>query len=87
MRIAGRTVARTDGRRLGKRPNTWTAPEVLDDVVSVSDPDSQRMNASLGYVQGDNAQAVVDEGQIVIAAEIIRTLGDCSNLDPMITTP
>jgi len=33
----------TDGRRLGKRPNPWTAPELPDDVVSVNDPDSQRM--------------------------------------------
>ena len=38
----------TDGRRLGKRPNPWAAPVLPDDVVSVSDPDSQRMKASLG---------------------------------------
>jgi hypothetical protein len=74
----------TDGRRLGKRPNPWTAPELPDDVVSVSDPDSQRMKANLGYVQGYNAQAVVDQGQIVIAAEITNTPGDFSNLDPMV---
>ena len=82
-RATGRAA---DGRRLGKRPNPWTAPVVPDDVVSVSDPDSQRMKANLGYVQGYNAQAVVDEGQIVIAAEITNTPGDFSNLDPMITT-
>jgi hypothetical protein len=44
------------------------------------------MKANLGYVQGYNAQTVVDEGQIVIAAEITNTPGDFSNLDPMITT-
>ncbi len=75
-----------DGRRLGKRPNPWAAPALPDDLVSVSDPDSQRMKANLGYVQGYNAQAVVDEGQIVITAEITNTPGDFSNLDPMITT-
>ena len=75
-----------DGRRLGKRPNPWAAPDIPDDVVSVSDPDSQRMKANLGYVQGYNAQAVVDEGQIVIAAEITNNPTDFSNLDPMITT-
>ena len=53
-------------------------------VVSVTDPDTQRMKANRGYVQGYNAQAVVDEGQIVIAAEITTTPGDFSNLDPMI---
>jgi hypothetical protein len=81
-RINGRA---TDGRRLGKRPNPWTAPGLPDDVVSVSDPDSQRMKANLGYVQGYNAQAVVDERQMVIAAEITNTPGDFSNLDPMVT--
>ena len=43
------------------------------------------MKANLGYVQGYNAQAVVDEGQIVLAAEITNTPADFSNLDPMIT--
>jgi transposase len=74
----------TQGRRLGRRPKPWVAPTLPDGVVSVSDPDSQRMKANLGYVQGYNAQAVVDEGQIVVAAEITNTPGDFSNLDPMI---
>jgi len=74
----------THGRRLGRRPKPWTAPALPDGVVSVSDPDTQRMKANKGYVQGYNAQAVVDEGQIVIAAEITNTPADFSNLDPMI---
>jgi hypothetical protein len=36
-------------------------------------------------VQGYNAQAVVDEGQIVLAAEITNSSVDWSQLDPMIT--
>src|SRR6201997_5207587 len=74
----------TQGRRLGRRPKPWVAPALPDGVVSVSDPDTQRMKASRGYVQGYNAQAVVDEGQIGVAAEITNTPGDFSNLDPMI---
>jgi hypothetical protein len=35
----------TQGHRLGTRPNPWTAPDVPDGMVSVSDPDSQRMKA------------------------------------------
>jgi transposase len=76
----------TDGRRLGKRPNPWAPPVLPDDLISVSDPDSQRMKASRGFVQGYNAQAVVDQGQIVLAAEITNNPTDFSNLDPMITT-
>jgi hypothetical protein len=72
------------GRRLGRRPRPWVAPELPEGVVSVSDPDTQRMKANHGYVQGYNAQAVVDEGQIVIAAEITNTPADFSNLNPMI---
>jgi transposase len=74
----------TQGRRLGRRPKEWVAPEVPEGVVSVTDPDTQRMKANHGYVQGYNAQAVVDEGQIVIAAEITNTPADFSNLNPMI---
>src|SRR5438105_3607009 len=74
----------TKGRQLGRRPKPWVAPEVPEGVVSVSDPDSQRMKANNGYVQGYNAQAVVDESQIVLAAEITNSPGDFSNLNPMI---
>ena len=74
----------TQGRRLTRRPKPWVAPEVPDGVVSVSDPDIQRMKANRGYVQGYNAQAVVDETQIVIAAEITNTPADFSSLNPMI---
>ena len=74
------------GRRFGRGPKPWVAPDLPLGVVSISDPDSQRMKANLGYVQGYNAQAVVDEGQIVVAAEITNTPGDFSNLDPMIST-
>jgi len=74
----------TQGRKLGRRPKEWVAPEVPEGVVSVTDPDTQRMKANHGYVQGYNAQAVVDESQIVIAAEITNTPADFSNLDPMI---
>lgn len=82
-----RTTGRAnDGRRLGKRPNPWDPPVLPDDLISVSDPDSQRMKASRGYVQGYNAQAVVDQGQIVLAAEITNNPTDFSQLDPMITT-
>jgi hypothetical protein len=75
----------TKGRKLSGHPKPWVAPELPEGVVSVSDPDTQRMKANNGYVQGYNAQAVVDEAQIVLAAEITNTPGDFSNLNPMLT--
>ena len=75
----------TKGRRLGARPKSWAEPAVPQGIVSVSDPDSRHIKANIGYVQGYNAQAVVDEGQIVLAAEITNSAVDFSQLDPMIS--
>jgi transposase len=74
-----------DGRRFGGPPKPYTPPEVPDGKVNVTDPDSKRIKANDTYVQGYNAQAVVDEGQIVLAAEITNSTVDWSQLDPMIT--
>ena len=51
----------------------------------MTDPDSKHIKAAVGYVQGYNAQAVVDEAQIVLAAEITNSPVDWSPLDPMVT--
>ena len=66
-------------------PNPWVPPAVPDAMVSVTDPDSRHIKANEAYVQGYNAQAVVDENQIVLAAEITNSTVDFSQLDPMIT--
>ncbi|MGO9901820.1 MAG: hypothetical protein ACLP0J_19530 [Solirubrobacteraceae bacterium] len=50
----------------------------------MTDPDSRRMKGNRGFIQGYNAQAVVNEQQIVIAAEITDA-GDFSHLRPMLT--
>jgi hypothetical protein len=73
------------GRRLSRPPNPYQPPEVPDGKVNVTDPDSKHIKANDTYVQGYNAQAVVDEGQIVLAAEVTNSTVDWSQLDPMIT--
>ena len=50
-----------------------------DAMVSVTDPDSRHIKANEAYVQGYNAQAVVDENQIVLAAEITNSTVDFSS--------
>ena len=60
-------------------------PEVPDGKVNVTDPDSKHIKANDTYVQGYNAQAVVDERQIVLAVEITNSTVDWSQLDPMVT--
>ena len=73
-----------DGRRFGRPPNPWQAPSVPAGVVNLSDPDTQLMKGMRNYVQGYNAQAVVNEQQIVLAAEVTNDPGDFSHLRPMI---
>jgi transposase len=73
------------GRRVGGPPKPYQPPQVPDGKVNLTDPDSKRLKAREGYVQGYNAQAVVDEGQIVLAAEITNSNVDWSQLDPMVS--
>jgi transposase len=73
------------GRRVGGPPKPYQPPQVPDGKVNLTDPDSKRLKAREGYVQGYNAQAVVDEGQVVLAAEITNSNVDWSQLDPMVT--
>jgi transposase len=81
-RVTGRD---SQGRRLGHRPNAYRPPAVPDGKVNLTDPDSRYIKARVDFVQGYNAQAVVDEGQIVLAAEITNTNVDWSQLAPMVT--
>ena len=74
-----------NGRRFGTPPKPYLPPEVPDGKVNLTDPDSKHIKANRGFVQGFNAQAVVAEGQIVIAAEITNESTDWSQLDPMVT--
>jgi hypothetical protein len=53
---------------------------------NVSDPDSRNLKTTRGWVQGYNAQAVVGEGQIVLAAEISVESLDTASLQPMVET-
>jgi len=53
--------------------------------VNTTDPDSRLLKARRGLVQGYNAQAVTNEQQIVIAAEIRTTAADFGHIGPMIT--
>jgi hypothetical protein len=74
-----------DPRRLGGTPKPYSPPQIPQGEVNVTDPDSRRMMGNRRYIQGYNAQAVVNEQQIVIAAEITADAGDFSHLRPMLT--
>jgi hypothetical protein len=72
------------GRRLNRySPNPYQPPETPDGKVNLTDPDTHLMMGNRVFVQGYNAQAVVTEDQIVLAAEITTEGVDFSQLEPM----
>src|ERR671915_1117845 len=73
-----------DGRRFGKPPTPYTPPATPEGKVNISDPDSRNVKTPRGYVQGYNAQAVCNEHQIVVAAEINTDSPDFGHLEPMV---
>jgi transposase len=52
---------------------------------NITDPESRVMNYRGQRIQGYNAQAVVGENQVIVAAELINAANDTNQLLPMIT--
>jgi hypothetical protein len=73
-----------DGRRFGAPPKPFEPPAVPAGKVNVTDPDSRNVKTPRGYMQGYNAQAAVNERQIVVAAEINNDSPDFGHLEPMV---
>ena len=70
-----------DKRKLGGPTKPYTPPDLPAGEVNLTDPDSRRMKGNRRYIQGYNAQAVVNEDQIVLAAEITTNPTDWSQLE------
>ena len=75
-----------DGRRFGRRPDPYTPPATPPGQMNTSDPDSRLIKGprGRGFLQGYNAQAVANEHQIVIAAEVMTAAPDFGHLEPML---
>jgi transposase len=73
-----------DGRRFGKPPTPYTPPATPEGKVNITDPDSRNVKTPRGYMQGYDAQAVCNERQIVVAAELNADSPDFGHLDPMV---
>ena len=82
--IASDGSRRMVGARHNIRP--YPLPSEPAGKINVTDPDSRNLKTTRGWVQGYNAQAVVGEGQIILAAEISTESLDTANLRPMIQT-
>ena len=71
-----------DGRRFGRPPEPYTPPAIPQGQINITDPDSHVVKGSRGrgFLQGYNAQAVTNEHQIVIAAEVMTVAPDFGQL-------
>lgn len=72
------------GRGLGAPPKPYQPPETPAGTINVTDPDSKMIKATLGFIQGYNAQAAANEHRIVIAAEVTPYAPDFGQLEPMV---
>jgi transposase len=73
-----------DGRRFGGPPKPYQPPAIPEGRINVTDPDSRVMKGLRGFFQGYNAQAVANEHQIVLAADVMVASPDFGHLEPML---
>jgi hypothetical protein len=73
-----------DGRRFGGPPKPYTPPATPEGRVNVTDPDSKVVKGLRGWMQGYNGQAVVNEHQVILAAEVQTVGADFGHLEPML---
>ena len=73
-----------DGRRFGKPPTPYSPPETPQGKANVTDPDSGLVKSRAGFIQGYSAQAVVNEHQVLVAAELESSGNDFGRLEPLV---
>jgi hypothetical protein len=79
-RVAGGVKA----NRVGGPTKPYEPPAEPVGKINVTDPDSRNVKSPRGWVQGYNAQAVVNENHLVIAAEVTIDSPDFGHLEPMV---
>ena len=73
-----------DGRRFGRPPDPYQPPATPEGRINLTDPDSRVVKGLRGFLQGYNAQAVTNQHQVVLAAEIETVGADFGHLEPML---
>jgi transposase len=76
--------ARTGRNPLGRPPKPRDPDALAESKRNITDPDSRIMSARGAHVQAYNAQALVAEGQIILAAELTNSSADSNQLQRMV---
>jgi len=71
-------------KKRGRKPKEPQSAPEESAKANVTDPESPIMKTRQGYVQGYNAQAVVSEDQVIIAADVTQEANDVKQLHPML---
>ena len=81
------TARDTKGRVLKGNSKPFAPPELPEGMINLSDPDSRVMRTQgTPPRQAYNAQAAVNDRQIILAAEITVDAPDFGHLEPMLDT-
>jgi hypothetical protein len=76
---------RTGRPAKGRTPGEGPGPQVPADAKrNITDPDSRIMRDRGGLVQAYNAQALVGDGRVIIAADVTMSPNDSNQLVPML---
>ena len=76
--------AATGKRKRGRNPKEPDEIAKKQAKANLTDPESRIMKTRSGFVQGYNAQAVVTEAQVILAAEVTQEENDVRQLHPML---
>jgi hypothetical protein len=71
-------------KKRGRKPKQPDEKPQTESKANMTDPQSRIMKTRTGYVQGYNAQAVVTEEQIIVAADVTQAENDKQQLHPML---
>lgn len=83
IKTAERALARAQTALAHARDAVKTSPPTAR-RANVTDPESRIMNTKNGWVQGYNAQAIVNHNQIVLACDVSQDAFDVGLYQPMI---
>lgn len=72
------------GKRRGRKPKPPDPKRYKSLKTNTTDPDSRIMKIPHGFLQAYNAQVVVTEDQIAIAADVVNDHNDYRQLGPMV---
>ena len=86
IRQRKREEEQTGQKKRGRKPKPPEEVELPDDKkANTTDPESQTLKTSSGWVQGYNGQAMVDcANQIIVAQSITTDANDVQQLEPML---